>query len=64
MAEKVVTNPVSLSSVDKSNIREALVLYEAAVQRRINAERNSDIKRILEAQLHEIQSTQAVVGLS
>lgn len=59
MVGKVVANPASLSKQDIDYCLVALALYSTSIQRRINAEHNSEIKRLLEKQMDELEITRS-----
>lgn len=62
--EKVVTNPVSLSARDVELLDSSAVVYGATMQRRINAERNPAIKKLLELEMDEVEAARKALKKS
>lgn len=61
MAEslKVVANPVNLTKDEVIVIDNSLVNYSQVLARRINNERNSEIKKILENEMDFVERTRS-----
>lgn len=57
MAE--VTKSVSFSSAERALVIGSIEVYKAVVKRRLNAESNSTIKEILQAQFRELDALAA-----